>query len=91
MRISVIGKELGDEPLLLHLEKSQFSWPWHLVGIFPRRGSGEVLRAHPCSRKAQRPRRHLKKYISWLAWERLEREVWASLLKLVPDPSSNKW
>ncbi|TWW67330.1 hypothetical protein D4764_02G0003710 [Takifugu flavidus] len=71
-RSSAIREELGIEPLLLRVERSQM-----------RRPPG-------------RPRTRWGDYVSQLAWERLgipldeleevagEREVWASLLRLLP-------
>ena len=65
----------------------------HLVRMPPGRLPGEVFRARPTGR---RPRTRWRDYVSRLAWERLgvpleeldevagEREVWASLLRLLP-------
>ncbi|KAK0134201.1 hypothetical protein N1851_030244 [Merluccius polli] len=70
----------------------------------PGRLPGEVFRARPTGRRPRgRPRTHWRDYVSRLAWECLgipreeldevagEREVWASLLRLLPprpDPGS---
>ncbi|GAA6065116.1 uncharacterized protein LOC111191400, partial [Tachysurus ichikawai] len=63
----------------------------------PGRLPGEVFRACPTGRRPRgRPRTRWRDYVSRLAWERLgippeeleevsgEREVWASLLRLLP-------
>ena len=74
-------------------------WLGHLVRIVrmpPGRLPGEVFRARPTGRPRGRPRTRWRDYVSRLAWERLgipqeeldqvagEREVWASLLRLLP-------
>ncbi|TWW67394.1 hypothetical protein D4764_02G0004350 [Takifugu flavidus] len=94
VRSSAIREELGVEPLLLRVEKSQMRWLGHLVP--PRRLPGEVFRACPSGRRPPgRPRTRWRDYVSRLVWERLgippdelevagEREVWASLLRLLP-------
>ncbi|KAK0140494.1 putative uncharacterized transposon-derived protein F52C9.6 [Merluccius polli] len=83
VRSSVIREELGLEPLLLCLERSQLRWFGHLARPVGRRPRG-------------RPRTRWRDYISTLAWERLgippselvnvarEREVWGPLLELLP-------
>ncbi|KAL3063618.1 hypothetical protein OYC64_000034 [Pagothenia borchgrevinki] len=58
---------------------------------------GEVFQARPAGKRPRgRPRTRWRDYISWLAWERLgipqselvdvarERNVWGSLLELIP-------
>ncbi|TWW81741.1 hypothetical protein D4764_01G0015560 [Takifugu flavidus] len=90
-------EELGVEPLLLRVERSQMGWLGHLVRMPPGRLPGEVFRACPSGRRPPgRPRTRWRDYVSRLAWERLgippdeleevagEREVWASLLRLLP-------
>jgi len=97
MRSSVIREGLRFEPLLLHVERSQLRWLGHLVRMPPGRLPGEVFLARPTGRRPwRRPRTRWRDYVSQLAWERLrippeeleevagEREVWASLLKLLP-------
>ncbi|KAK0151566.1 putative uncharacterized transposon-derived protein F52C9.6 [Merluccius polli] len=97
VRSSVIREELGVDPLLLRVERSQMRWLGHLVRMPPGRLPGEVFRARPTGRRPQgRPRTRWRDYVSRLAWERLgipqeelaevagEREVWASLLRLLP-------
>jgi len=97
VRSSVIREGLGVEPLLLHVERSQLRWLGHLFRMPPGRLPGEVFRARPTGgRPRGRPRTRWRDYVSRLAWERLgvppeeleevagEREVWASLLKLLP-------
>ncbi|TWW73562.1 hypothetical protein D4764_15G0009560 [Takifugu flavidus] len=97
VRSSAIREELGVEPLLLRVERSQMRWLGHLVRMPPGRLPGEVFRACPSGRRPPgRPRTRWKDYVSRLAWERLgippdeleevagEREVWASLLRLLP-------
>ena len=97
VRSLVIREELGVDPLLLRVEKSQMRWLGHLVRMPPGRLPGEVFRARPTGRRPRgRPRTRWRDYVSRLAWERLgipqeeldevagEREVWASLLRLLP-------
>ena len=99
VRSSVIREELGVDPLLLRVERSQMRWLGHLVRMPPGRLPGEVFRARPTGRRSWgRPRTLCgeRDYVSRLAWERLripqeeldevagEREVWASLLRLLP-------
>ena len=96
MRTSVIREELGVDPLLLRVERSQMRWLGHLVRMAPGRLPGEVFRARRTGRRTRgRPRTRWRDYVSW-ALERLgipqeeldevsgEREVWASLLRLLP-------
>ncbi|KAK7922378.1 hypothetical protein WMY93_009280 [Mugilogobius chulae] len=97
VRSSVTREELGVEPLLLHVERSQLRWLGHLFRMPPGRLPGEVFRASPTGRRPRgRPRTRWRDYVSRLAWERLgippeelaevcgDREVWASLLRLLP-------
>ncbi|TWW78263.1 hypothetical protein D4764_11G0003840 [Takifugu flavidus] len=97
VRSSAIWEELGVEPLLLCVERSQMRWLGHLVWMFPGRLTGEVFRAFPSGRRPpEGPRTRWRDYVSQLVWERLgippdeleevtgEREVWASLLRLLP-------
>lgn len=56
VRSSVIWEELGIEPLLLHIKKSQLMWLGHVVRMPPGRLPGEVFRAR--RRPRGRPRRH---------------------------------
>ncbi|KAK0150407.1 Craniofacial development protein 2 [Merluccius polli] len=97
VRSSVIREELGVDPLLLRVERSQMRWLGHLVRMPPGRLPGEVFRARPTGRRPWgRPRTRWRDYLSRLAWERFgipqeeldevagEREVWASLLRLLP-------
>nr|XP_049572422.1 uncharacterized protein LOC125965716 [Syngnathus scovelli] len=94
---SVIRERLGVESLLLHVERSQIRRLGHLIRMPPGRLPGEVFRACPTGRRPRgRPRTHWRDYVSQLAWERLgiprdelgevagEREVWESVLKLLP-------
>ncbi|TWW59961.1 R2 Retrovirus-related Pol polyprotein from type I retrotransposable element [Takifugu flavidus] len=96
-RSAAIREELGVEPLLLRVERSQMGWLGHLVRMPPGRLPGEVFRACPSGRRPPgRPRTRWRDYVSRLAWERLgippdeleevagEREVWAPLLRLLP-------
>ncbi|TWW77341.1 hypothetical protein D4764_12G0007310 [Takifugu flavidus] len=93
VRSSAILEELGVEPLLLRVERSQMRWLGHLVRMPP----GEVFRAFPSGwRPPGRPRTSWRDYASRLVWECLgippdeleevagDREVWASLLGLLP-------
>ncbi|MEJ4846145.1 hypothetical protein SKA08_15585, partial [Enterococcus faecium] len=97
VRSSAIREGLRVEPLLLHIERSQLRWFGHLTRMPPGRLLGEVFRACPTGRRPRgRPRTRWRDYISRLAWERLgvppakleevamEREVWTSLLRLMP-------
>lgn len=97
VRSSVTREELRVEPLLLHIERGQLRWLGHLFRMPPGRLPGEVFRARPTGRRPRgRPRTRWRDYVSRLAWERLgippeeleevsrEREVWASLLRLLP-------
>ncbi|TWW73603.1 hypothetical protein D4764_15G0009970 [Takifugu flavidus] len=97
VRSSAIREELGVESLLLRVERSQMRWLGHLVRMPPGRLPGEVFRACPSGRRPPgRPRTRWRDYVSRLVWERLgippdeleevagEREVWASLLRLLP-------
>ncbi|KAK7922730.1 hypothetical protein WMY93_009632 [Mugilogobius chulae] len=97
VRSSVTREELGVEPLLLHVERSQLRWLGHLFRMPPGRLPGEVFRACPTGRRPRgRPRTRWRDYVSRLTWERLgippeelaevcgDREVWASLLRLLP-------
>ena len=110
VRSSVISEGLGVEPLLLRIDRSQMRWLGHLVRMPPGRLPGEVFRArHTWRRPRGRPRTCWRDYVSQLAWERLgvppeeleevsgDRDVWVSLLKLLPprpDPreaADNGW
>ena len=97
VRSSVTREELGVEPLLLHVERSQLRWLGHLYRMPPGRLPREVFRACPTGRRPRgRPRTRWGDYVTRLAWERLgvppeeleevsgEREVWGSLLRLLP-------
>ena len=97
VRSSVIQEGLGVEPLLLRIERSQMRWVGHLVRMPPGRLTGEVFQARPTGRRPRvRPRTCWRDYVSRLAWERLrvppeelkevagDRDVWVSLLKLLP-------
>ncbi|KAK3557745.1 hypothetical protein QTP86_000302 [Hemibagrus guttatus] len=104
VRSSVTREELGVEPLLLHIERGQLRWLGHLFRMPPGRLPGEVFRACPTEKRPRgRPRTRWRDYVFRLAWERLgvppeeleevarEREVWASLLRLLPPrPGSGK-
>ena len=98
VRSSVIQEGLGVEPLLLRIKRSQMRWLGHLVRMPPGRLPGEVFRARPTGRRPWgRPRTRWRDYVSRLAWERLgvpeleevagDRDVWVSLLKLLPPRS----
>ncbi|TWW75469.1 hypothetical protein D4764_13G0001310 [Takifugu flavidus] len=90
VRSAAIREELGVEPLLLCVERSQMRW-------LPGRLPGEVFRACPSDRRPPgRPRTRWRDYVSRLVWERLgippdeleevagESKVWVSLLRLLP-------
>ncbi|KAK3530440.1 hypothetical protein QTP86_024352 [Hemibagrus guttatus] len=97
VRSSVTWEELRVEPLLLHIERGQLRWLGHLFRMPPGRLPGEVFRACLTGKRPWgRPRTRWRDYVSQLAWEYLgvppeeleelsgEREVWASLLRLLP-------
>ena len=97
VRSSVTREELGVEPLLLRIERSQLRWLGHLYRMPPGRLPREVFLACPAGRRPRgRPRTRWSDYVTRLAWERLgvllegleevsgEREVWVSLLRLLP-------
>ncbi|KAI3367439.1 hypothetical protein L3Q82_026292, partial [Scortum barcoo] len=98
VRSSVTREELGVEPLLLRIERSQLRWLGHLFRMPPGRLPREAFQACPTGRRPRgRPRTRWRDYVSRLAWERLgvppeELEevsgvkggVWASLLRLLP-------
>ncbi|TWW55912.1 hypothetical protein D4764_09G0009620 [Takifugu flavidus] len=69
---SDIREELGVEPLLLHIERSQLGWLGHLARMPSGRLPLEVFRTCPTGRRpCGRPRTRWRDYISRLAWERL--------------------
>uniref|UniRef100_A0A8C9VLN8 Reverse transcriptase domain-containing protein n=1 Tax=Scleropages formosus TaxID=113540 RepID=A0A8C9VLN8_SCLFO len=71
VRSSVTREELGVEPLLLRIERSQLRWLGHLFRMPPGRLPGEVFRACPTGRRPRgRPRTRWRDYVSRLAWER---------------------
>uniref|UniRef100_A0AAQ4R3P6 Reverse transcriptase domain-containing protein n=1 Tax=Gasterosteus aculeatus aculeatus TaxID=481459 RepID=A0AAQ4R3P6_GASAC len=97
VRSSAIREELGVEPLLLCVERSQLRWFGHLVRMPPGRLPREVFQARPAGKRPRgRPRTRWRDYISALAWEHLgiphselvdvdrEREDWGPLLELLP-------
>ncbi|KAK3518331.1 hypothetical protein QTP86_003614 [Hemibagrus guttatus] len=97
VRSSVTREELGVEPLLLHIERGQLRWLGYLFRVPPGRLPVEVFWAFPTGKRPWgRPRTRWRDYVYRLAWERLrippedleevsgEREVWASLLRLLP-------
>ncbi|KAK3538466.1 hypothetical protein QTP86_003694 [Hemibagrus guttatus] len=97
VRSSVTREELGVELLLLHNERGQLRWLGHLFRMPRGCLLGEVFRACPTGKRPRgRPRTRWRDYVSWLTWKRLgippeeleevsgEREVWASLLRLLP-------
>ncbi|KAK3544536.1 hypothetical protein QTP86_015589 [Hemibagrus guttatus] len=97
VRSSVTQEELRVEPLLLHIERGQLRWLGHLFRMPPRCLPGEVFWACPTGKRPRgRHRTCWRDYVFRLAWECLgvppeeleevarEREVWASLLRLLP-------
>ncbi|KAI3366390.1 hypothetical protein L3Q82_000548 [Scortum barcoo] len=65
-------EELGVEPLLLRIERSQLRWLGHLFRMPPGRLPREVFQACPTGRRPRgRPRTRWRNYVSRLAWERL--------------------
>jgi len=72
VRSSDIRRELGVEPLLLRVERSQLRWFGHLIRMPPGRLSLEVFQARPTGRRPRgRPKTRWRDFISRLAWERL--------------------
>ena len=72
VRSSDIRRELGVEPLLLRVQRSQLRWFGHLIRMPPGRLPLEVFQARPTGRRPRgRPRTRWRDYISLLAWERL--------------------
>ena len=53
VRSSDIQRELGVEPLLLHVERGQLRWFGHLIRMPPGRLPLEVFRAHPTGKRPQ--------------------------------------
>ncbi len=100
VRNSGIRRELGVEPVLLRVERSQLRWFGHLIRMPPGHLPVGVFWACPTSRRPRgRPRTCWRDYISHLAWECLgippeelesvagERDVWTTLLSLLlPRP-----
>ncbi|KAA0706920.1 hypothetical protein E1301_Tti002240 [Triplophysa tibetana] len=85
VRSSVTWEELRVEPLLLHIERGQLRWLGHLFRMPPGRLPGKVFRACPTGRRPRgRPRTRWRDYVSQLEEVSREREVWASLLRLLP-------
>ncbi|TWW66924.1 hypothetical protein D4764_20G0009560 [Takifugu flavidus] len=67
VRRSAIREELGVEPLLLRVERSQMRWLGHLVRMPPGRLPGEVLRACPSGRRPREDPGHVGETMS-LDW-----------------------
>ncbi|TWW74403.1 hypothetical protein D4764_14G0004060 [Takifugu flavidus] len=73
VRSSAIREELGVEPLLLRVERSQMKWLGHLVRMPPGSLPGEVFRACPSGGR------------SWTCWrDSVSRLVW-ECLGIPPD------
>ncbi|KAI3364724.1 hypothetical protein L3Q82_010853, partial [Scortum barcoo] len=69
-KLSHFREELGVEPLLLHIERSQLRWLGHLFRMPPGRLPREVFQACPTGRRPRgRPRTRWRDYVSQLAWE----------------------
>ncbi|KAK3540202.1 hypothetical protein QTP70_028393 [Hemibagrus guttatus] len=97
LRDKVRSSVTREGPLLLHIERGQLRWLGHLFRMPPGRLPGEVFWACPTGKRPWgRPRTRWRDYVFRLAWECLgvppeelvevarEREVWASLLRLLP-------
>ncbi|KAI3354770.1 hypothetical protein L3Q82_004596 [Scortum barcoo] len=68
VRSSVTREELGVEPLLLRIERSQLRWLGHLFRMPPGRLPREVFQACPTGRRPRgRPRTRWRNYVSRLA------------------------
>ncbi|TWW77623.1 hypothetical protein D4764_12G0010130 [Takifugu flavidus] len=101
VRSSAIREELGVEPLLLRVERSQIRWLGLLVRMPPGRLPGEVFRAFLSgTRPPGRPRTRWRDYVSRLAAAPATRPritvedgmVWYGMvwygMDLLPPPSS---
>ncbi|TWW64273.1 hypothetical protein D4764_03G0012810 [Takifugu flavidus] len=75
VRSSAIREELGVEPLLLRVERSQMRWLGHLVRMPPGRLPGEVFRACPSGRRPPEDPGHVGDTMS-LDWSG---NAWGSL------------
>ncbi|KAK0152308.1 hypothetical protein N1851_006217 [Merluccius polli] len=91
VRSSEIRRELGVEPLLLCVERSQLRWFGHLIRMPPGHLPLEVFRACPTGRRPRgRPRTRWRDYICLgVPQEELEnvageKGAWSSLLSLLP-------
>ncbi|KAI3369821.1 hypothetical protein L3Q82_024647 [Scortum barcoo] len=72
VRSSVTREELGVEPLLLCIKRSQLRWLGHLFRMPPGRLPREVFQACPTGRRPYgRPRTCWRDYVSRVAWEHL--------------------
>ena len=97
VRSSDIRRELGVEPLLLRVERSQLRWFGHLTRMPPGRLPLEVFRARPTGRRPEadpEPAGGII-YLFWpgdasgfprRSWRVLlfEKEAWLALLNLLP-------
>ncbi|KAK0137883.1 putative RNA-directed DNA polymerase from transposon X-element [Merluccius polli] len=71
VRSLVIWEELGVDPILLRVERSQMRWLGHLVRMPPGRLPGEVFRARPTGRRPRgRPKtRRPPKSCFMITWD----------------------
>jgi len=93
VRSSDIRRELGIEPRLLRIERSQLRWFGHLIRMPPE---CLLFRGFPGTSNSEntpgRPRTRLRDYISQLENVVGEREVWVNLLGLLGlRPDENAW
>lgn len=91
MRSSFAWKELGLEPLLLHIERSQLQWLGHLGGV-PLKGRPEVDPGHDGETISLGWPGSTSEHLlpEELEEESEDKEVWASLFMLLRnvDPSN---
>lgn len=72
LRSSAIREEVGVEPLLLHIERSQMRWLGNSLRIRPGCLPAEAYSVPPCGmRPPERPRTCWRDYVSRLALENL--------------------
>ncbi|KAK3574557.1 hypothetical protein QTP86_010171 [Hemibagrus guttatus] len=97
---SVTREKLGVELLLLHIERGQLRWLGHLFWVPPGRLPGEVFWAFPTRKRPQGklerlcllpdlamprdPSGSVVLFLFLLEEVSREREIWASLLRLLP-------
>ena len=90
VRNTAIREDLGVEPLLLRIERSQLRWLGHVLRMPPERLVKQVLLSNPVgTRPRGRPRRRWKDQVSQICSERLSLENWADIISVAED--RDKW